>query len=130
MERSDRKGQIRVLGACVAENHPHFAVRVENLLISWRTMGGRLSDAPFRVHVVDDISDDFRRRVTRLGADVRLVPRLSLDAFNLGNKLRMLEVDEADDFDVLLAIDCDVVLVGDPLEHITPGLRLRGPGRS
>lgn len=116
--------QRRYLVACVAENRPDFATRVENLLLSRRALGGRLADAPFVVCVVDAVDPDVQARYEALGATVRVVPRLSLDAFNLANKLRMLELADGFEFDVLLALDCDTVVVGDPLDELPHDLSI------
>lgn len=106
----------RVVASCVAENRPDFARKVENLLLSRRFAGGTLARAPFVVNVVDEVDQPFADRIEELGAEVRVVPRLALDGFGLANKLRMLELSQERDFDLLLAIDCDVVLTGDPVE--------------
>jgi hypothetical protein len=109
---------MRVVAACVAENRPDFARKVENLLLSWRAFGGAAEGIQFVVHVVDVVDHDSARRYEQLGAEVRVVPRLPLDNFALANKLRMLELAEETDFDVLLALDCDVVMTGDPTPYV------------
>jgi hypothetical protein len=99
--------------SCVAENRPEFATMTHNLAISIRSFAGTLADAPIVVNFVGGVEPAFARPLTELGAEVRIVERVS-DGNPLANKLRMLELDKERDFDVLLALDCDVVVVGDP----------------
>ena len=79
------------LVACVAENGDGWYREVQNLVLSVRRFGGALAGAPVVVNFVDDVD-----------------PRSPAS-----NKLRMLELADDHDFDVLLAIDTDTVVVGD-----------------
>lgn len=102
---------IEPLIACVGENRHDWFLKVQNLVLSIRGLGGTLHDARILVSFVDGVDDDFRRPLESLGAEVRTTPRVKLNPF--ANKLRMLELDDGEDFDVLVAIDCDTVIVGD-----------------
>lgn len=86
-------------------------------MLSIRQFAGRERDAPVIVNLVGGCDPGFRRRVTELGAELRVVEPMEGET-GFGNKLRMLDLHENRDFDVLLALDCDVVVVGDPSDYI------------
>lgn len=88
-----------------------------NLAISIRSFAGELSQAPIVVNFVDDVAPSFARPLEELHAEVRVVERVS-GGNPLANKLRMLELDKDHDFDVLLALDCDTAVVGDPTSWV------------
>jgi hypothetical protein len=80
--------------------------------MSLRAFGGAASESPFVAHFVGGAHGAYVRRLRALGAEVRVVE--SFDHRNpLANKLRMLELARTHEFDVLVALDCDVVVVGD-----------------
>src|SRR3954452_14403605 len=107
----------KVLFACVAENRPEWAEKAHGLAFSIRTLGGTLAESPIVVHFVGDPSPELARPLERLGAEIRVVKRLDQrNAF--ANKLRMLEMDEHADFDVLAALDCDVAVLGDFADRV------------
>lgn len=103
----------RLLLSCVAEDRPRFHQRVETLVGSARTLGGSLAGGPIVVNMVESVDRAFARRMQALDAEVRVVPRVT-DGGAGANKLRMLELDEREDFDVLLAVDCDIAVAEDP----------------
>lgn len=84
-----------------------------NLVISIRSFAGDLSQAPIVVSFVDDVAPSFSAPLEQLDAEVRVVERVA-GGNPLANKLRMLELDKDHEFDVLVALDCDVAVVGDP----------------
>lgn len=108
-----------VLFSCVAENRPRFATLVENLAISLRGFGGEHADAPFVALFVDDVDEPFRSRLERLGVEVQVVPRVA-GGNPLANKLRMLELSATRAFDVLVGLDCDTIVVADPVPWADP----------
>ena len=108
---------IEPLIACVSENRHDWFLKVQNLVLSVRGLGGALRDARILVSFVDGVDDDFRRPLERLGAEVRTTERVKLNPF--ANKLRMLELDDTEDFDVLIAIDCDTAVVGDVSRYLS-----------
>jgi len=110
-------GQIEPLIACVSENRHDWFLKVQNLVLSVRALGGTLRDARVLVSFVDGVDDNFRRPLERLGAKVQTSERMKLNPF--ANKLRMLELDDSEDFDVLVAIDCDTVVVGDVTRYLS-----------
>jgi hypothetical protein len=109
---------VRVTFSCVAENRPDWHLKTKNLALSVRELGGTLNDAPVVVNYVDGVDATARAELEAMGVDVRVVERVD-PHYPYANKLRMLEM--ADDFDVLVALDCDVVVVGDVSELTDPG---------
>ena len=102
-----------VVVACVAEDSPRWYGMVENLLVSLRNFGGALANAPFVAHFVSTVDESRCALLRDLGAEIRVVDRFST-VCPPGNKLRMFEQYLDDPVaDVLLALDCDVIVVGD-----------------
>jgi len=102
----------RALFTCLGEDEPLWHERVLNLLLSLRTFGGRQAQAPFVACFVGGVDETARRLLERLEAEVRVVQPVKGLARH-ANKLRMLEMGSRTDFDVLVALDCDVVITGD-----------------
>jgi hypothetical protein len=100
------------LVSCVGENSDHWYREAQNLVISVRRFGGALAESPVVVNFVDGMDSRYEAGLARLGAEVRVVPRFD-PRTPASNKLRMLELAETHDFDVLLAIDTDTVVIGD-----------------
>lgn len=112
-----------VLFSCVGENRPDWFAKMENLVLSIRCFGGTLAQAPVVVNVVGGADAGFVLAMDRLNVDVRIVDPVDLRR-PTSNKLRMFELAEDHDFDVLAAIDCDIVVMGDLATEIRPD-RLR-----
>jgi hypothetical protein len=107
------------LAACVAENSERWYREVQNLLLTVRRFGGGLADAPFVALFVEGVEPRFATGLEALGAEVRVVDRV--DPRNPpSNKLRMLELAATHDFDTLLAIDTDTLVVGDVGRYAAP----------
>ena len=102
---------MTLLLTCVGENTRSWFTKVENLVISVRSLGGRFGEVPMVVNFVDEVADDFARPLAELGAEVRVVERVAGNG--LANKLRALDLCETDDFETLVVLDCDVVVVDD-----------------
>ena len=114
---------VRVLFSCVGENRPDWFPKMENLVLSIRRFGGPLSESPVVVNVVDGVDPTLADALGRLGAEVRTVA--TVDPRRLtANKLRMLELADDCEFDVLVMLDCDMVVKGDFAREVRPG-RLR-----
>lgn len=117
---SDAPSTPRVLFSCVSENAPEWFDRVVNLALSVRTFGGKLADAQIVINFVGGADPEVRRALAKYDAEVRIVDRFdSRTAY--ANKLRMLEMADDHEFDLLVALDCDVIIVGDISPHLTPG---------
>jgi hypothetical protein len=108
----------RFLLSCVSEDRSAYHTRVENLVGSARRLGGSLAGSPIVVNMVDSADPAFVRRMEALDAEVRVVPPISHGGVAQANKLRMLEIHEREDFDILLAVDCDIAVAEDPTSHL------------
>ena len=107
------------LVSCVAENSDRWYQEAQSLVLSVRRFGGTLSDASIVVNFVDSVEPRYENGLAELGADVRVVTRFDRRT-PASNKLRMLELAETHEFDVLLAIDTDTVVVGDVSAYADP----------
>lgn len=107
---------LTVAFSCVTENRPDWLPRVHNLVFSLRTFGGSLAQSPVIVNVVNGAPESFAAPLRALGADVRTVERFD-PRTPYANKLRMLEMDDVD-CDLVVALDCDVLIVGDLAPHL------------
>lgn len=109
-----------VMAACVAENRPRWAQRVYNLALSLRTFGGELADVPLHAFFVDGLEPRFQARLAPLRVCCGVVPGFPAPVAQT-NKLRMFE-----DFSrrpgggILVALDCDVVVVDDFSASLSP----------
>jgi hypothetical protein len=102
---------------CVAENTSKYLEQALRLVQSVRWFGGTLNEAELYVCVVDDVSSDYREEMERYGANVRVVPRFSRK-HPQSNKLRFLQLPEIARYDGVLLLDCDTIVVRDPLPHL------------
>jgi hypothetical protein len=114
-------GTGRVLFSCVSENEPTWFTKVHNLVLSIRSFGGSLAEAPVVVNFVDDVTPEYSEALEDMGASVRIVTPPAPE-HRYANKLRMLELAEEFDFDVLVALDCDVIVVDDIAEFLPDGV--------
>lgn len=104
----------KALLACVGENLPEWHTMMENLVLSVRLFGGSLADIPIVVNVVGSADPGFVEAMERWQARVRIVdPMDPHQPMSTRNKLRMFELAATEDFDVLLALDCDLIVMGD-----------------
>ncbi|MET0146655.1 MAG: hypothetical protein ABW328_17980 [Ilumatobacteraceae bacterium] len=108
-----------LLVSCVAENGDRWYQEVYNLVLSVRRFGGLLGAAPFVVHFVDDVDSRYVDGLAALDASVGVVPRFDARS-PASNKLRMLELADSVDFDVLLMLDTDTIVVGDIGSYAVP----------
>jgi hypothetical protein len=110
---------VEPLISCVTENSAPWFEKTFNLVLSVRSMGGTLADAPLVVNFVTGCDDAFRGPLEALGARVRIVEPWGA-RFSFSNKLRMLELDEHFDFDILVMLDCDMLVTGDIAPYLDP----------
>ncbi|HYG64938.1 MAG TPA: hypothetical protein VEL74_20315, partial [Thermoanaerobaculia bacterium] len=111
-----------VIAGCVTENTPAMLGETLRLVQSTRWFGGDLARARFIVCAVEAIDPEARRELEGYGAEVRVVQRF--DPRNpTANKLRFLEeaTRTARDSDLILLLDCDMVVVRDPLPFLQRG---------
>jgi hypothetical protein len=96
--------------ACVAENRPYWAERVYNLAFSLRTFGGNLAQARMCAYFVDGLERRFKAMLQPLDVECRVVDGFPSPVPQT-NKLRMLECFSYEEARVLVALDCDIVIV-------------------
>lgn len=123
------EASARLVLSCVGENRPDWFVKIQNLVLSVRLFGGAMSDVPFVVHLVGGARPEFVGPLEELSARVEVVQPMDPRMPN-ANKMRMFDLGERDDFDVLVALDCDLIVMGDLApEASTTHVRVR-PARS
>lgn len=108
-----------VMAACVAENHPRWAQRVYNLALSLRTFGGELAGVPLRAFFLDGLEPRFHARLAPLGVRCEVVPSFPAPVAQT-NKLRMFEDFSRQPGGILVALDCDVVVLDDFSASLSP----------
>jgi hypothetical protein len=110
---------------CVADNKPKYLDQALRLVRSLRWFGEASASRDFILCVVDSVDPKYSRRFRHLGAKVRVVPRYSA-AVPVTNKLRFWELPEVAEYEKVLCVDCDTIIVRDPVPPIQkPGLHAR-----
>lgn len=111
------RGIGRLLIGCVTENNTRYRSQALRLVQSIRWFGGSLNTADVIVCVVEQADPQFVAKVEEWGASVRIVKRFS-KRHPHSNKLRFFEIPEIDDYDVVMLLDCDTIIVQDPTKYI------------
>jgi hypothetical protein len=104
----------RTIAGCVAENNAKYLGQALRLVQSWRWFAGSLADCPFTVCVVGDKLVSQRDEFEKYGAHMVNVDRFS-PLHAPSNKLRFLELPEVANADRVVLLDCDTVVVREPL---------------
>lgn len=107
----------RVAFACVADCQPKFLDQTLRLLQSVRWCGGTLADADFYIGMVERIDPDYLKRLEELNAFVFQVDRFS-KLHGPSNKLQILRLPELRQYETVVLLDCDTVVVRDPSEYL------------
>ena len=108
----------RWLIGCVADNNWRFLDQSLALVRSLRWFGGEAANSDFRVCVVDSAKPAYIREMSRYGADIRIVPTYNRD-YPVTNKLRFLQQSDLSRYDHILLVDCDTLVVENPLIALT-----------
>jgi hypothetical protein len=103
--------------ATVVDDREPYVSDVECLFRSLDLFGGELRRARRRAHFVGDVSDASARRVRDAGAEVGVVPVVE-PRFRFANKLAMLREAADEGAELLVALDCDIVVAGDVTPHL------------
>lgn len=101
--------------ATVSEPTARGVSEVVLLARSLRAFGGSQANADIRAYFVDHIPADAVSRLTELGVDLRVADRFCEECPH-ANKLAMFA--DVEDYDYLVALDTDVVVVGDIVEYL------------
>lgn len=99
---------------CVAEDDPGYLGQALRLVQSIRWLGGELARAEILVCIVGGGDRAARRRLESYGAEVRAVAPFDLRN-RFANKLQLFAEAEATGRGLFLLLDCDTVVVRDPL---------------
>jgi len=110
-----------LLVGCVAEDAPRSLAQALRLVRSIRWFGGRAAAARVLVCAVESIGEEARAAFAALGAEVRVVPRFDARS-PLANKLQFFAEAETAGASFFLLLDCDTLLVGDPLPLLPGGV--------
>lgn len=109
--------QPRLLVSCVAENRAEWHTLAYNLALSCMTTRSTYP-VRFVANFVDGVDPAAGRRIEDLGGEVRVVACVDRRNPYL-NKLRMLELAGTEDFEVLVALDCDTIVLRDLSPHVS-----------
>ncbi|MDQ0200818.1 glycosyltransferase family protein [Neobacillus ginsengisoli] len=107
---------LKIIISCVGENTDKFNFRVLTLFKTLRKFGGKLAEATAIANFVRSVDPAVEAALNDIGVKVRIVEPF-IEDYPYANKLRMLEMDE--EYDVLLALDCDLVIARDFSDEIS-----------
>ncbi len=106
---------MRLAIGCVADSAAKYLDQAERLLQSWRWFAGRYANADFHVCIIGDVRPGERARYEKYGAHVHSATQFSA-RHAPSNKLRFLELDATRDAERVLLLDCDTIVVQEPVE--------------
>lgn len=109
-----------VLVGCIAENDPRLLDQALRLVQSIRWFGGELAEARVRVCVASGLDRGFRRAFERLEAEVRTVSPPGR-SHRVVNRHQLFPDAWESDREMLLLLDCDTVVMRDPLPWMHRG---------
>jgi hypothetical protein len=110
-------GRLNTVLGCVADNSPRYLDQALRLLKSLRWFGGVAARCDFVLCVIDSVERKYIREFKAYGADVRIVPRFSRE-LPVTNKIRFLEQSDLTRYDQVVLLDCDTLVVQNPLVAI------------
>lgn len=116
---SIRGGEIltKLLITCVGENNERFHFRIITLFKTIKKFGGNLAEAKLLANFVDNVDKTIYETLTNMGVQVKIVNPYDPKLQRHCNKIRMLEIEE--DYDVLVALDCDTAVTRDFTSEIS-----------
>lgn len=107
----------KIVFGCVTDQKPRFLEQAVRLVASLRWFGGEVAESLFVVAAVDGMPAPYETKLKRLGADIRAVKRFD-ERHGPSNKLRFLEFFDLESFDTVALLDCDTIMVQDPLAFL------------
>jgi hypothetical protein len=115
--RVSRLRSSDVVVGLLTENTPRMLIQAVRLLRSIRWFGGELAGARTIVCSVGPLAAEARGELESLGAEMRTVARFH-PANPTGNRLQLIgEMLEAPE-ELLLVLDCDIIVTRDPLPYL------------
>jgi hypothetical protein len=110
---------------CVTEPVAKYLQQAARLLLSLRWFGGKIANAPFILCTTGELSTGTEAFFAKYGAQIILIDRFSED-HGPSNKLRFFELGLLDEYEHILLLDCDTIIVRDPSQFLeTTGLSLK-----
>ncbi|MGC9128851.1 MAG: hypothetical protein ACP5GA_09000 [Acidithiobacillus sp.] len=104
-----------VIIGCVADQQVKYLEQAFRLLVSWRRSGGRLSKCRFIICVVGGIPPGYAASMTPWFPEF-----VEVDSFTAAhppsNKLRFLELELIQKYDRVILLDCDTIILHEPLD--------------
>jgi hypothetical protein len=110
-----------VLVGCVTENDPQLLGQALRLVRSIQWFGGELANARVRICVAGGLDRRFRRDFERHGAEMRIVSPLQ-NGGRVADRPQLFPEAWETDREMLLLLDCDTVVVQDPLPWMRRGV--------
>jgi hypothetical protein len=107
----------RVTVAATLDDCAPYSDDVLLLFASLERFGGALRAARRRAYLIDGVSRETKRRLGELGVEVRVREAVN-PRFRFANKVRMFDPADNEDCDLLVALDCDVVVAGDFSDYL------------
>jgi len=120
LERNHPTDNKLIIG-CVTENSPKYLSQTLRLLQSLRWFGGKIANAPFRVCSIEGIEETYKRQFEEYGATVRIVSRYDAKC-PVTNKIRFLQQDDIHDYETVMLLDCDTIIVQDPSQYLSENI--------
>jgi hypothetical protein len=108
------RSPMKLVTRCIAEDRPRFHRQTFLFALSAARCPGPISAGVIDVGYVEQVDPTQAARLRALGATVRIVERVH-PRHPPANKLRMFEATDDIEFDILVAADCDIAFVGDPV---------------
>lgn len=106
-----------IVFGCVTDTKGAFVEQAARLLLSLRWFGGSVANCPFILAVVGELDSEQRDFFERHGAQVIGVEPFD-DRHGPSNKLRFFELEILDQFEHIALLDCDTIIVQDPINWL------------
>lgn len=107
---------------CVTEPVPKYIQQAARLLLSIRWFGGQVAGAPFFLCTTGTLPAAAESFFRNHGATIVVVERVS-EKHGPSNKIRFLELPVLENWQHILLLDCDTIVVQDPSPYLNcPGL--------
>jgi hypothetical protein len=104
-----------VVVGCVADQQVKYLEQAFRLLVSWRRSGGRLAQCRFIICVAGGIPPGYAASLTPWFPELVAVDPFTA-AHPPSNKLRFLELELIHNYDRVILLDCDTIILKEPLE--------------
>ena len=119
-----KPGESKILFACVTDNQKEYLEKALRLIKSIRWFGGRSSQADILVCAVNGINSYYENLFRSYGVTVRTAPEFH-PRNRYANKLRIFDQPEIKEYETLILLDCDTLVLQDPLPYVDGNFRAR-----